>query len=121
MPHAIILDDLQCRHDAFRAKYGAKFDDIKSCYNMAELLHHLLYCPGEVRFISLDHDLGDTTTGKTLYGTGMDAVRLLDVLPDRYLPLYINVHSHNYAKAEEMMYALRRAGFSPTNEYFTEE
>jgi hypothetical protein len=120
MPHAIILDDLQCRHDAFRAKYGAKFDDIKSCYNMAEFLHHILCYPGEVHLISLDHDLGDTT-GKTLYGTGMDAVRLLARLPDVYLPHRINVHSHNYAKAEEMMELLQREGFSPTNTYFTEE
>jgi hypothetical protein len=129
MPHAVILDDLQCRHDAFRAQYGAEFDDIKGCYNiaefddikhcynMAEFLHHLLTYPGEIDLISLDHDLGDATK----FGTGMDAVRLLCLLPETHLPRRINVHSHNYAKADEMMEILQRAGFSPTNTYFTEE
>src|SRR5574338_483354 len=108
MSQAVVLDDLEMRHQAFREKYGDQYTHIEHCYNMAQFLHFILTYPGQIQHISLDHDLGDYTMdsqpqGKVLYGTGMDAVKLLIALPETYRPVTINVHSHNYQRQEVMV------------------
>lgn len=127
MSQAVVLDDLEMRHEAFRTQYGHLYTQIEHCYNMAQFLHFILTFPGQIQHISLDHDLGDRTVdshpmSQTLYGTGMDAVKLLIALPETYRPVTINVHSHNYQRQEVMVDTLRRNGFPQcTDIHFTDD
>lgn len=127
MPVAIILDDLQMRHDAFKHLHGHEYAEIFHTYNFADFFHILTKYPGVVDFVSLDHDLGDWTSGsqpvtQILHGTGMDAVRLLEILPFDMRPKMVNVHSHNYVRGEIMQERLVRAGYvNATYTHFTDE
>lgn len=123
---AVILDDLEVRHQAFREKYGHIYR-IEHCYNIAQFIHFVLSFPATIDFISLDHDLGDDTmdshpTGRVLYGTGMDAAKLLIALLEPYRPVAINVHSHNYPRQEAMVHLLRNHGYPQTTDFhFTDD
>lgn len=124
---AVILDDLECRHEAFREKFGSQYSQIEHCYNIAQFIHFVLNFPGTIDFVSLDHDLGDTTvnshpTGNVLYGTGMDAAKLLASIDERFRPVAVNVHSHNYTRQEAMVHLLRTHGYPQTTDFhFTDD
>jgi hypothetical protein len=118
MRHAVILDDLLCRHVAFTAKYGEKYD-IMHCYNVVQFMSHVLTYPGVIDLVSLDHDLGDTGPSR-LTGNGMDAVQFLMVLPEYLRPVHVKVHSHNYARAEVMTATLQKS-YDSSYETFTDE
>lgn len=119
---AVVLDDLEVRHQAFREKYGAQYSQIERCYNLAQFVHFVLSYPGSIDHISLDHDLGDYEGGNVLFGNGMDAVRLLINLPESFRPKTLNVHSHNYVCQERMIYTLTGNGFpEATVIHFTED
>lgn len=126
MALAIVLDDLIIRHDTFDKKFKSKYHDIIHTYNFADFFHAVTTVPAQIDFISLDHDLGDHTyhgvpTGQTLYGTGTDAVRLLEILPVEMRPVFVNVHSHNQPRGEIMLERLQVAGYDCTFEHFTDE
>lgn len=126
MALAIILDDLKCRHDEFDRLYGEKYKDILHAYNFAEFFHLFTTVPAEVDLVTLDHDLGDSThysvnTGKIVYGTGMSAVRLLEIVPEWMRPKEVKVHSHNYERSDVMLDRLQRAGYQCVIERFTDE
>lgn len=127
MSHAVILDDLEVRHEAAKVKFGTEYTDIKHCYNMAEFVHHILTYPAKIDFVSLDHDLGDHTVdshpiGRTLYGTGMDAAKLLCAIEENMRPTKVNVHSHNYVRGEAMWHLLKHFGYpDATFEHFTDD
>lgn len=127
MSQAVCLDDLQCRHDTFKEKYGSQYTNIEYCYNIAQFLHFILTFPGQIDFVSLDHDLGDSTvdsmpTGTVLRGTGMDAAKLLMALQLPFRPIQVNVHSHNYQRQEAMVDMLRRNGYpDATDIHFTDD
>lgn len=126
MSQALFLDDQQVRHDAFKAQFGSKYR-IEHCYNIAQFLHFVLTFPGTIEFVSLDHDLGDYTVDSHAiepckYGTGMDAAKLLCILPVEFRPISVNVHSHNYTRQEAMIAFLRSNGYpGVTAVHYTDE
>lgn len=126
MSHAVILDDLEVRHEAARKIFSSQYSSIKHCYNVADFVHHILTYPGTFDFVSLDHDLGDISndnTGRVLYGTGMDAARFLSAIClTGYRPVKVNVHSHNYVCGDAMRDLLIRSGYPDTTfRHFTDD
>lgn len=123
---AIVLDDLPCRHDAFDKAFKHVYQDIIHTYNFADFFHAVTTIPAQIDYVSLDHDLGDhtyhgTPTGQILYGTGTDAVRLLEILPVEMRPVKVNVHSFNFVRSEVMVERLKVAGYDTTEVRFTDE
>jgi hypothetical protein len=118
MKTALILDDLQVRHDAFKQSFGQQYN-IHSVYNFVEFFNYITQYPGTIDYVTLDHDLGDTHGH--LYGTGMMAVNLLAILPDVMKPLFVNVHSHNLIRGEIMLDRLLNAGYKASYVHFTED
>lgn len=129
MPIALILDDQQERHDAFKERFGGEYSEIVHVYNFTQFFHYLMAYPGRIDYVSLDHDLGDRTTGSNphqlkdaLHGTGMNAVQLLETLPFERRPKHVNVHSHNYVRGEIMHERLCHAGYvNATYMHFTDD
>ncbi len=117
---AIILDDLQVRHDEFKAKFGDQYGTIHNVYNFAQFFDLITKIPCQVDYVTLDHDLQDFRTVQN--GTGMMAVRALCMLPTELRPLAVNVHSHNWACAPIMQAELRKGGYpDATYELFSEQ
>lgn len=120
MPTAIILDDLQVRHDEFKEKFGAQYQTIYHVYNFAQFFDLITKIPCQVDYVSLDHDLGDFR--EVALGTGMMAVKALGMLPANMRPKAVNVHSHNWACAPIMQATLRTLGYpDATYELFSEQ
>lgn len=114
----VILDDLQERHDAFKKLHPN--EQIEHCYNFAQFARFMLSYPGNVDFVSLDHDLGDEHAA-VVTGNGMDAARLLAIMDQKTGPTHIQVHSWNFERAEAMAQFLRQAGYSTTIARFSNE
>lgn len=100
---AVILDDLQKRHDVFDAKEGSKYYLVVHCFNIAQFMKTLMKY-ASVSYISLDHDLGDEGR-ETVLGSGMDAVDLIEAFKYNNGLTYlktINVHTENCVEFDKM-------------------
>ena len=115
----LILDDEQCRHDAFAGSYIGH--DVTHVTTYQSFLHELeMNSPWDL--ISLDHDLGEGTGGNvyvdgwgvTRFFSGQHASMRICELSEDFLPLEVIVHSVNPAGARAMVAALTRRNVAVT-------
>ena len=117
---ALVLDDEILRHDAFDKIYGNEYT-IYHAYNIAQFINFIHIIPGTIDYVSLDHDLGDTTLfgeeySPVLRGNGMMAVNILVSCKDYLRPNEVNVHSQNGVMAQRMYEELDKNGYKTTRQ-----
>lgn len=121
----LILDDEQCRHDAFAGAYAGH--DVTHVTTYQSFLHEIeMNSPWDL--VSLDHDLGEATGGN-VYVDGWGVIRFFSgqhasmricELSEDILPLEVIVHSVNPEGARAMVANLTRRNVKVTWQPYNE-